>query len=493
MRYTIADKTRGERRGERGEGIARCLPSSAFTLIEMLIVVSIMMILVAAGASVFRPASESRRTREAARAINVYLSSARSHAMETGRPCGVMFERNKNAAGAVTSSSVLTLQQCEVTPNYAGMSFDATVLVQDWTYDAAGALYWAGDGSNILKVLVKDNTFPPNMIHRGDRVRVGNSEYMTIVDDPLDDGSSPTDFPLAGAGAADPSSINFNPADKTKDGVWINNHWLTLRSAPPTLQSLWKPGVVASPPVLTDWSGNPGGVTFTIQRAPVKSAVSPLQLPAGSAVDLDWSGTNTRTLPYALEARPFVIMFAPDGSVDEIRTFWPTSYPTASGPVGLLEYGGSAVAEPIFMLVGRRERVPPLHANYDPNGNPNIWTLRAGGWYDPNDPSTWIPAGWYSATDQATWPNWQDLNNLWVIVNPQTGMITTGEMAAMPPTWNSATNYFGGDVVSLGSNFYCCVRANSNQSPPNVAYWNPIPGFVAARMLAQDAQSMGGK
>ena len=67
--------------------------ANAFTLIEMLIVITITMLLVAASLTTMRPALESRRTREAARAIEVYLSSARNRAMETGRPCGVMLYR----------------------------------------------------------------------------------------------------------------------------------------------------------------------------------------------------------------------------------------------------------------------------------------------------------------------------------------------------------------------------------------------------------------
>ena len=59
----------------------------------MLVVVTIMMLLVAVSATAFRPANDSRRIREAARAINVYLGSARNRAMETGRPCGVIFRR----------------------------------------------------------------------------------------------------------------------------------------------------------------------------------------------------------------------------------------------------------------------------------------------------------------------------------------------------------------------------------------------------------------
>ncbi len=81
----------------------------------MLVVVTIMMILVAVGASQMRPASELRRIREAARAINVYLSTARNRAMETGRPCGVIFH-----CFGPTVPCAMTADQCEVPPCYAG-------------------------------------------------------------------------------------------------------------------------------------------------------------------------------------------------------------------------------------------------------------------------------------------------------------------------------------------------------------------------------------
>ena len=64
-----------------------------FTLIELLVVVVIIMILLGVMIPAMRPAMESRRTREAARGVNVFLSRARIRAMESGLSCGVLFER----------------------------------------------------------------------------------------------------------------------------------------------------------------------------------------------------------------------------------------------------------------------------------------------------------------------------------------------------------------------------------------------------------------
>ena len=61
--------------------------------------------------------AEERRVREAARAVNVYISSARNRAIEIGRPCGVIFRR-ANGTNFPTASTVL--DQCEVPPTYAG-------------------------------------------------------------------------------------------------------------------------------------------------------------------------------------------------------------------------------------------------------------------------------------------------------------------------------------------------------------------------------------
>ena len=93
------------------------------TLVEMLIVISIIVILTAASLKLIAPADD-RRVREAARAVNVYISSARSRAIEIGRPCGVIFRR---ATGTNFPTASTVLDQCEVPPPYAGDTTDAVV------------------------------------------------------------------------------------------------------------------------------------------------------------------------------------------------------------------------------------------------------------------------------------------------------------------------------------------------------------------------------
>jgi hypothetical protein len=137
----------------------------------------------------------------------------------------------------------------------------------------------------------------------------------------------------------------------------------------------------------------------------MKGGARSLQLPAATVVDLTYSGFGaTEAL-----ANDMTVLFAPNGSVQSVYI------------------GGAStpVTEPIFLLVGKRERVPAPAA------------------YDVNNPDTFA--------------NWQDLNNLWVVINPQTGLVTTGQLG-----------------TAVDSTFTAAAR-------------------IASRLLAADSQGMGGK
>ena len=67
------------------------LPSRrGVTLIELLLVVTMILIMMGLAARQMQVAKDSRRNRETARAVSVYLGSARSTALANRRPCGVV-------------------------------------------------------------------------------------------------------------------------------------------------------------------------------------------------------------------------------------------------------------------------------------------------------------------------------------------------------------------------------------------------------------------
>ncbi len=140
-----------------------------------------------------------------------------------------------------------------------------------------------------------------------------------------------------------------------------------------------------------------------------------MQLPAGGVIDISqyFSGCDdgtTATVPdFSTSTDDPKIVFAPNGSVDSVY----------------INGVATPVTQPIFLLVGKRERIP---AN---------------------------PAA-YVASNPTTFANWQDLTNLWIVIIPQTGLVSTVDMAA-------------------------------------TAITTPQTGVPQARQLARDAQSMGGR
>ena len=293
--------------------------TDGFTLIELLVVISIMVLLLGLTATMIRPDREGRRVREAARSVNVYLSSARNLAMETGRPCGVTFRSFNSTAAAMDAD------QCEVPPSYAGETIGSmAVVVNNGTTIQATLTDGSGNYESI----------PYGMVKEDDLIQLNlQGPLYTIENDPSD-GSTYT---------------------------------LTLTT---------------DTNVQTPWSTTQRSVPYRIFRSPIKGFAQPLQLPAPAVVDLGASGIGA----VFAGANDFTIMFSPNGTVDYI-------------------YRGSTRAIPvgtIYLLIGSNARV----ANGYVHNNTNVDTLT----------------------------NYQDLNNLWVTVNTQTGAIQTEPVAAITPT-----------------------------------------------------------
>ncbi len=133
-------------------------------------------------------------------------------------------------------------------------------------------------------------------------------------------------------------------------------------------------------------SGSPSDpVPYKIFRSPTKTAVGPLQLPTGTVIDLAASGVGNTTNFTPTGGMSVRIMFSPNGSVDKVYR----------------DGGPENVTDPIFLLIGKRENI-----------------------LDTSN------------------PNWSDFTNLWIAINPQTGLVTTAEVAPQDPTDGSTADDF---------------------------------------------------
>ncbi len=110
---------------------------SGVTLLELLVVASLILTLAAVSVPAIKPMMESQQTASAASAVSTYLNRARSRAMTTGRSCGVTFEfydgtyvdGDPDWEGASYGSACVVLRQVEVPPFYTGLDAGANVSV----------------------------------------------------------------------------------------------------------------------------------------------------------------------------------------------------------------------------------------------------------------------------------------------------------------------------------------------------------------------------
>lgn len=402
----------------------------AITLVELLVVITILTLLSAIMLPRMRPMMENRRVREAARGLHVFLTQARIRAMETGRPCGVLFQR---ANDRNQPNACVVMRQVEIPEPYAGDVEEAVVIAQDWTLNPnTGAYHWPG--YYVLKVAIRaDNQWSDGLVRYGDRMQLNyQGPFYEIFPDPND--TPDKDFPVDTDGFIQFSAGVPTPPPPTGD-AWADNYVLTLRlpvaDAPP---SPWPP--VPPPPgypevtvgatVATNWSRE---VPFKIYRQPTAGdafgSIAPsFQLPRGVAVDLNhagYSGGNLYTVsdpspatppnnpppsydrfaalyvnasnpPGGFDTRPVIVMFSPNGSLTAAYHSYYTNDDPINNPVA--QYGGNVLTAPVFLLVGRWDRV--------------LETL-------PDDGLS----------------NWQDLTNFWLAINPQTGLVTVAEPGAV--------------------------------------------------------------
>jgi len=290
--------------------------SRGVTLIEMLVVVAILMLLLGVALPSMQGSMDQRRNREAARAVNVYFSSARSVAMQTGRPCGVAIHRMDNERGCS-----MLLEQVEVPPPYAGESIDTRAQLMCSNIQG---------GVATVQAVLSGGGINPDLVHEGDRVRFNYQGPLYTI-------------------SGQPGANSMTLVTDIRNGQMLP--WPTVADVP-------------SEPV-----------PFEIYRRPTKSFADPLELPAGAVIDLEASGTADHSIG-AGNGEPVYILFSPNGSVD--RAYHDGHLHSAT--------------RPIFLLIGKREKVPAVAGE----------------------------------------ENYRDLTSLWVTLNPRTGLVTTSNVGTEP-------------------------------------------------------------
>ena len=305
---------------------------SAFTLIELLIVVSIILILMTFTAAAVNFALEGEKVSSATGQIQSYLEGARSRAIKAGEPRGVRFYLDPNLSGSVATGVVTTMVYIAPGETWT----EGNVRLERTAANPTLATIIAGSPDSGWWELKKRGLLFNNL-----RVRIPNSRsgsWYSINVDAIDTtGSSP------------PSFTPSNPFP------------LKITITPPFRD----PATNSANSVIAFAGGGPS--TYRIELAPSVLPRAPVLLPKGTVLDLVSSrypglsvvgltSTVTSPLPY------FDIMFTPRGTVmgsaaatglthlyvtelagAELLRDWATEVGSASSPPVVLGSGSQLV------------------------------------------------------------------------------------------------------------------------------------------------------
>ena len=306
------------------------------TLVELLMVITIMVILLAVSIPMVRPAFKDRKLREAARQINAFFAGAKARAAENGRPFGVWIQRADGTAFG--SQRSVQLFYADVGPNFTGAAMGSRAWV--------GALGAGTPPVGQLHLSVLDAAILRTLVDRG--------EYFLIKFD----------------------------------------HKGHRYSAVRNLVGAPQEFVVEIPTgVLPPGADSAPGLTFEITRGPVRSNVSPLRLPGDTVIDLSVSGLGTSGTQFSSAVAgnaPVVIMFTPAGDIYRLFAGG-IGYP-AQGTINLMIGRVAQVVDPTATNFSN----PEIAKNANLTDPANLWVTighRSGNVItSDNTDTSWVPA-----------------------------------------------------------------------------------------------------
>lgn len=168
---------------------------------------------------------------------------------------------------------------------------------------------------------------------------------------------------------------------------------------------------VLEEPVTTPTTAREG--PFRVQLAPRPTMTPPVALPQGTVVDLQYSGCGRDYGDFVDidgKTRDVTVMFSPSGEI---------SLPSESA--------GLYPAGPLFLLIGRWDQIPAVR--------------------EPGE--------------EGSWPNWADGRNYWVVVQPQSGLVTSAEVNPITLAENDPSDMDPGPgLVSHSREFATQIKRN---------------------------------
>ncbi len=450
-----------ECRGLRVEGSTNV--RSGLTLIELLVVIIILTTVVAAAIPILAPSGSDRAIREATRGVNTYITGAQTRATALRRPFGIALKRLSQDTNTDPSKFTipakdidedngvcLEVYYVEQQPPYSGFSADSRVCVC-LNPSAPGVILRFVCYGNVnppsadwLPIGWDLDLFPGNTIQPGDVIEIGDTRYRLGsqgVAATRNDvkGFYPPYPPSSGTVRA--LEIPAGPTNDTGQLISIeyDNRGRSLRDGPPTTGGpLQKPYWTAPMP-------------YKILRQPTATTDPPYQLPEGTAIDLRASGVGRDDYFYVPgfndNSRPVLIMFTPEGRVDRVSF---SQLPLNTGEPDKFD---ESVVDNVFLMVGKRENVPPATA-MDPTLDLSKWNL--------------------ATTDQARQElkepiNWLGGESRWVVIGSQSGRVVSLENAFVDP--------------GLVLNDYSALSSDEKRNQQ----------ILAAREFTSDMASMGGR
>ncbi|MBM4000997.1 MAG: prepilin-type N-terminal cleavage/methylation domain-containing protein [Planctomycetes bacterium] len=400
------------------------------TLVELLIVISVSVLLLAVAVPLLRISVQGRKVREASRQLNALITRVKARAAELGRPVGLLLRRG-DTAFATGSFYATQLFVAESPIPYAGDEATAFARIPAPTAPGIPVRMNPPPAATFTSPLYVE------ALHRPFTARVQGSALL------------PSIVSVGDMIQFDFKGIVYEILEIVVPDAANNPDIVDLWFRVPPRRAL--PVGVGAPPPMVD-------VGYQIQRSPVRlgtfsstgqttirTGALPVNLPNGIVVDLSVSGMepdfnqftaadpadmNTWTPSGTPDDTDIVILFEPDGTV---QCVYSSIYQPGSPPV--LRLVRTEPTGTIFLLVGRIEQV--------------------------------LPGGDAFARGPEEFSNLMDADNLWVAIAHRTGKVTTAE---------------NNDLVAYAPSVGTPV-------PPLL-----MPGLLAtARQFAISAQDIGGR